>query len=59
LHQEKQINLSWKQKYSMALDVSKGMTYLHNAFDTPILHRDLKSLNLLLTQPIKDENDYV
>lgn len=33
------------------------MTYLHNAFENPILHRDLKSLNMLLLQQVKDEND--
>ena len=44
---------------NMALDVAKGMTYLHQAFDVPILHRDLKSLNLLLPQPVENEHDYV
>lgn len=58
LHQDLHISLSWKQKWTIALDVSKGMCYLHNAFESPILHRDLKSLNLLLTQAIKGESDY-
>ena len=31
----------------MALDTAKGVHYLH-CFNPPILHRDLKSLNLLL-----------
>lgn len=31
----------------MALDVAKGVNYLHK-FPTPMLHRDLKSLNVLL-----------
>lgn len=35
------------------------MSFLHTNFKHPILHRDLKSLNLLLAQPVKDENDYV
>ena len=59
LHQDLHVSISWKQKITMALDVAKGMTYLHNAYEAPILHRDLKSLNLLLTQPIKGETDYV
>lgn len=36
----------------MAFDTAKGMAYLHTQFETPIIHRDLKSLNLLLAQPI-------
>ena len=59
LHQDLHIPISWKQKLTMALDVAKGMTFLHNAYEAPILHRDLKSLNLLLAQPIKGESDFV
>jgi serine/threonine protein kinase len=33
----------------MALDAAKGMNYLHN-FDPPVIHRDLKSQNLLVDQ---------
>lgn len=32
----------------MALDIAKAMNYLH-LFKPPYLHRDLKSLNLLVT----------
>jgi len=32
----------------MALDIAKAMNYLH-MFDPPIIHRDLKSLNLLVS----------
>lgn len=33
----------------MAMDIADGLNYLHTQ-ETPILHRDLKSLNLLVTQ---------
>jgi len=59
LHQDTHIKLKWKQKMMIALDVAKGMTYLHNAFGSAILHRDLKSLNLLITQPVLGESDYI
>ena len=39
--------LKWPRRYSMALDVARGLAYLHSGA-TPILHRDLKSLNILL-----------
>ncbi|CAA0834862.1 PAS domain-containing protein tyrosine kinase family protein [Striga hermonthica] len=36
-----------KRRISMALDVARGMNYLHH-FNPPIVHRDLKSSNLLV-----------
>jgi serine/threonine protein kinase len=56
LHQEKQVQLSWKQKLKMCRDVAHGMTYLHES-EPPILHRDLKSLNLLLTDKVASATD--
>ena len=35
----------------VAADVAKGMHYLHTAFDKPVIHRDLKSANLMLVRP--------
>jgi hypothetical protein len=39
--------LTWMRRLSMALDAAKGMLCLH-AHSPPILHRDLKSPNLLV-----------
>lgn len=36
----------------MALDAARGVLYLHS-FNPPILHRDLKSLNLLLDEAFR------
>merc|ERR1719428_2429948 len=35
--------------------MASAATHLHN-FDPPIIHRDLKSLNLLLTEPVADQH---
>lgn len=59
LHEKKSINLSNRQKFRMALDIAKGMNFLHTQGTIPILHRDLKSLNLLVSEQVKSENDYV
>ena len=40
-------SLSWARLLSMAFDAAKGMLYLHTR-SPPIVHRDLKSANLLL-----------
>ncbi|KAL4427896.1 hypothetical protein ABPG75_001985 [Micractinium tetrahymenae] len=42
-----QPGLTWVRRLSMALDAAKGMLALH-AHNPPILHRDLKSANLLV-----------
>ncbi|CAM9271886.1 unnamed protein product, partial [Sphacelaria rigidula] len=39
--------IATKARVRMALDISRSMAYLHSR-DPPIIHRDLKSLNLLL-----------
>ena len=39
----------WDRRIGMALDVSRGMAYLHSA-SPPILHLDLKSPNLLVDE---------
>ena len=42
----------------MAIDIAKGMNFLHR-MEPSILHRDLKSLNLLLAEPVKSSSDFV
>ncbi|KAJ1489746.1 kinase-like domain-containing protein, partial [Baffinella frigidus] len=43
------IALTDKRKQQMALDAAKGMLYLHTLLP-PVLHRDLKSPNLLVDE---------
>jgi len=46
------IDLSWPRIRSMALDIARGMNYLHCS-DPIIIHRDLKSHNLLVDEHFK------
>jgi mitogen-activated protein kinase kinase kinase 9 len=50
--QNKKINLTWRDRRKLALGIAKGMNYLH-LFPTPVLHRDLKSLNVLIDSGFK------
>eukprot|EP00812_Abedinium_dasypus_P013356 NODE_685_length_1408_cov_282.135255.p1 GENE.NODE_685_length_1408_cov_282.135255~~NODE_685_length_1408_cov_282.135255.p1 ORF type:complete len:250 (-),score=56.58 NODE_685_length_1408_cov_282.135255:641-1390(-) len=46
--------LIWPQRLKMCRDVALAMTYLHS-FVPQIIHRDLKSLNLLLQDVVSSE----
>lgn len=51
LHRHKDVEISWLQKWKMCQDVALAMEFLHTC--TPkIVHRDLKSANVLLTKPM-------
>lgn len=49
-------DLEYSQQHKMCLDVADAMSYLHN-FNPKIIHRDLKSLNLLLAHPLTSGKD--
>mmetsp|Transcript_19776 Transcript_19776/g.27601 ORF Transcript_19776/g.27601 Transcript_19776/m.27601 type:complete len:666 (+) Transcript_19776:74-2071(+) len=44
--------LEWKQKIDMALDIARGMNFLHN-LKPPLVHRDLKSQNVLIDENLR------
>jgi serine/threonine protein kinase len=44
--------MSWKLRVQIAIDVAKGMNYLHKC-NPIIIHRDLKSYNLLVDDNFK------
>ncbi|KAI7752165.1 hypothetical protein M8C21_022757 [Ambrosia artemisiifolia] len=46
--EHKTISLSWKQRVSIALDVGRGVEYLHSLAQQSFIHRDLKPSNILL-----------
>ncbi|CAM4959577.1 unnamed protein product [Rotaria socialis] len=47
--QKKQPHLSWPDRWSIALQMTKGVNYLHSM---SILHRDIKSLNFLMEKAV-------
>ncbi|KAJ6845038.1 receptor protein kinase TMK1-like [Iris pallida] len=45
--------LDWKKRLSIALDVARGVEYLHSLAHQSFIHRDLKPSNILLGDDMK------
>ncbi|KAI3704396.1 hypothetical protein L1987_74615 [Smallanthus sonchifolius] len=45
--------LDWNQRYEIILGIAKGLAHLHNEFHVKIIHRDIKSSNILLSDDFK------
>ncbi|XP_057966477.1 protein kinase STUNTED-like [Malania oleifera] len=41
--------LSWEVRFNIALQVAEALSYLHEECSRPVIHRDIKSSNILLS----------
>ncbi|KAI4317077.1 hypothetical protein L6164_024986 [Bauhinia variegata] len=50
LHVDKDCNaFGWRERYKVALGIAEAVDYLHNGSDQAVIHRDVKSSNILLS----------
>ncbi|KAH0856084.1 hypothetical protein HID58_084345 [Brassica napus] len=48
LHNPRLEPLTWERRLTIALDAARGIQYLHDFAVPPVIHRDIKSSNILL-----------
>ncbi|KAL5548227.1 hypothetical protein UlMin_003458 [Ulmus minor] len=53
LYSENHEPLNWDLRVHIALDVARGLEYLHDGAVPPVIHRDIKSSNILLDQSMR------
>nr|KYP76021.1 Cysteine-rich receptor-like protein kinase 10 [Cajanus cajan] len=46
-------SLNWKQRYHIILGTARGLAYLHEEFHVSIIHRDIKTANILLDDDLQ------
>ncbi|KAJ6397850.1 hypothetical protein OIU77_018793 [Salix suchowensis] len=47
--------LGWKERYKVAVGVAEALDYLHNCCDQPVIHKDVKSSNILLSDDFEPQ----
>lgn len=45
--------LNWEQRCRVLVNVAEGLTYLHQGWDQVVVHRDIKSSNILLDSDMR------
>ncbi|KAA8546111.1 hypothetical protein F0562_020438 [Nyssa sinensis] len=47
--------LSWEVRFNIAVGIAEALNYLHNKCSLPVIHRDVKSSNILLSDEFQPQ----
>ncbi|KAI3722977.1 hypothetical protein L2E82_34228 [Cichorium intybus] len=53
LYGDKSRNLSWRQRFDIIFGTARGLAYLHEQYHVTIIHRDIKTSNILLDDELQ------
>ncbi|KAK9080153.1 hypothetical protein SSX86_001828 [Deinandra increscens subsp. villosa] len=51
----KESAFGWNERYKVAVGVAEALVYLHNSCDQTVIHRDVKSSNILLSDDFEPQ----
>ncbi|XP_052193944.1 receptor-like protein kinase 7 [Diospyros lotus] len=53
MHTGRKMEMDWDVRYEIAVGAARGLEYLHHGCNRPVIHRDVKSSNILLDEEMK------